>query len=90
MLTGFHGLHVFVGMLMLLFITLRLMKGHFTSQRHFGFEGAAWYCTLWTWCGWACTSSCTGPDARNELHRKRRLAKGAFVIMGIRRAGCRG
>ncbi len=43
MLTGFHGFHVFVGMLMLLFITLRLMKGHFTKERHFGFEGAAWY-----------------------------------------------
>ncbi|MFN3860373.1 MAG: cytochrome c oxidase subunit 3 [Roseateles sp.] len=43
MLTGFHGFHVFVGMLMLLFITLRLHKGHFTSERHFGFEGAAWY-----------------------------------------------
>lgn len=43
MLTGFHGFHVFVGMLMLLFITLRLQKGHFTAQRHFGFEGAAWY-----------------------------------------------
>ena len=43
MLTGFHGFHVFVGMLMLVFITLRLMKGHFTPQRHFGFEGAAWY-----------------------------------------------
>ena len=43
MLTGFHGFHVFVGTLMLLFITIRLMKGHFTPQRHFGFEGAAWY-----------------------------------------------
>ena len=43
MLTGFHGFHVFVGMLMLLFITLRLHKGHFTPTRHFGFEGAAWY-----------------------------------------------
>jgi len=43
MLTGFHGFHVFIGMLMLLFITLRLGKGHFTPQRHFGFEGAAWY-----------------------------------------------
>ena len=43
MLTGFHGFHVFVGMLMLLFITLRLQKGHFTAERHFGFEGAAWY-----------------------------------------------
>ncbi|GAA3995505.1 cytochrome c oxidase subunit 3 [Comamonas faecalis] len=43
MLTGFHGFHVFIGMLMLFFITLRLMSGHFTPQRHFGFEGAAWY-----------------------------------------------
>ena len=43
MLTGFHGFHVLVGMLMLLFITLRLQKGHFTADKHFGFEGAAWY-----------------------------------------------
>ena len=43
MLTGFHGFHVIVGMLMLLFITLRLMAGHFSAERHFGFEGAAWY-----------------------------------------------
>ena len=43
MLTGFHGFHVIVGMLMLLFITLRLMSGHFSADRHFGFEGAAWY-----------------------------------------------
>jgi cytochrome c oxidase subunit 3 len=43
MLTGFHGFHVFVGMLMLLFITLRLQKGHFNAKNHFGFEGAAWY-----------------------------------------------
>ena len=43
MLTGFHGFHVLVGSLMLLVITIRLMKGHFTPERHFGFEGAAWY-----------------------------------------------
>ncbi len=43
LLTGFHGFHVLVGMLMLLFITLRLQKGHFTPKMHFGFEGAAWY-----------------------------------------------
>ena len=43
MLTGFHGFHVFLGMLMLLVITLRLQKGHFSSEKHFGFEGAAWY-----------------------------------------------
>ena len=43
LLTGFHGFHVFVGLLMLLSMTLRLQKGHFTPGRHFGFEGAAWY-----------------------------------------------
>src|SRR3954466_326262 len=43
MLTGFHGFHVLIGMLMLLFITMRLTAGHFTPDRHFGFEGAAWY-----------------------------------------------
>ena len=43
MLTGFHGFHVFVGMLMLLFITLRLHEGPLHAERHFGFEGAAWY-----------------------------------------------
>ena len=43
LLTGFHGLHVFIGLLMLIVITLRLQKGHFTKERHFGFEGAAWY-----------------------------------------------
>lgn len=43
MLTGFHGFHVFIGTLMLLFVTLRLQKGHFSADRHFGFEGAAWY-----------------------------------------------
>ena len=43
MLTGFHGFHGFLGMLMLTVITLRLQKGHFTADKHFGFEGAAWY-----------------------------------------------
>jgi len=43
LLTGFHGFHVCVGVLMLFFITLRLHSGHFTAKRHFGFEGAAWY-----------------------------------------------
>lgn len=43
LLTGFHGFHVFLGMLMLLFVTLRLQSGHFNAKRHFGFEGAAWY-----------------------------------------------
>jgi cytochrome c oxidase subunit 3 len=43
MLTGFHGFHVTLGTLMLIIITLRLMSGHFKPDRHFGFEGVAWY-----------------------------------------------
>ena len=43
MLTGFHGLHVTLGTLMLIIITIRLMLGHFKPDSHFGFEGVAWY-----------------------------------------------
>jgi len=43
MLTGFHGLHVTIGAIMLLVIWLRVMKGHFTPTNHFAFEGVAWY-----------------------------------------------
>ena len=43
MLTGFHGLHVTIGAIMLFVIWLRCLKGHFTPQRHFAFEGVAWY-----------------------------------------------
>jgi cytochrome c oxidase subunit 3 len=43
MLTGFHGLHVTMGAIMLLVIWLRVMKGHFTPTHHFAFEGVAWY-----------------------------------------------
>jgi len=43
MLTGFHGLHVTMGTIMLLIILLRVMKGHFNSKDHFGFEAVAWY-----------------------------------------------
>ncbi len=43
MLTGFHGMHVTLGTIMLFVITLRLMKGHFKPESHFGFEGVAWY-----------------------------------------------
>ena len=43
MLTGFHGLHVTIGAIMLTVIWLRAMKGHFTPQHHFAFEGVAWY-----------------------------------------------
>jgi cytochrome c oxidase subunit 3 len=43
MLTGFHGLHVTLGAIMLVVIWLRCLRGHFTPERHFAFEGVAWY-----------------------------------------------
>jgi cytochrome c oxidase subunit 3 len=43
MLTGFHGLHVTIGAIMLTVIWLRCLKGHFTPQRHYAFEAVAWY-----------------------------------------------
>ncbi|MDJ0792881.1 MAG: cytochrome c oxidase subunit 3 [Woeseiaceae bacterium] len=43
MLTGFHGLHVTIGAIMLTIIFLRVLKGHFTAENHFAFEAVAWY-----------------------------------------------
>lgn len=42
-LTGFHGLHVIMGTIMLIAICARVFKGHFTGPDHFGFEATAWY-----------------------------------------------
>jgi cytochrome c oxidase subunit 3 len=42
-LTGFHGLHVTVGAIMLAVILARVMAGHFRPDHHFAFEAAAWY-----------------------------------------------
>jgi len=43
MLTGFHGLHVTIGAIILSVVLFRSWKGHFTPENHFAFEGAAWY-----------------------------------------------
>jgi cytochrome c oxidase subunit III len=43
LLTGFHGFHVTIGAIMLSVVLFRVMKGHFTPDNHFAFEGAAWY-----------------------------------------------
>lgn len=43
MATGFHGFHVFIGTVFLLVCLFRAINGHFTPERHFGFEAAAWY-----------------------------------------------
>ena len=43
MLTGFHGIHVTLGALMLAIILVRCLRGHFTKDNHFAFEAVAWY-----------------------------------------------
>ncbi|MDA9982727.1 cytochrome c oxidase subunit 3 [Gammaproteobacteria bacterium] len=43
MLTGFHGLHVTIGAIILLVILIRVLRGHFTPENHFAFEAGAWY-----------------------------------------------
>ena len=43
MATGFHGLHVIIGTIFLIVCFFRARAGHFTPERHFGFEAAAWY-----------------------------------------------
>jgi len=43
MATGFHGFHVFIGTIFLLVCLVRLNRGHFTPEKHVGFEAAAWY-----------------------------------------------
>jgi cytochrome c oxidase subunit III len=44
-LTGLHGAHVFVGLTLLLFATIRAFRGHFTPSEHRGVEvpGIYWH-----------------------------------------------
>jgi cytochrome c oxidase subunit 3 len=43
MLTGFHGLHVTIGAIMLTVMFFRVQAGHFRPDHHFAFEATAWY-----------------------------------------------
>ena len=43
MLTGFHGMHVTLGTIMLIVMFIRVFKGHFTPKNHFAFQAASWY-----------------------------------------------
>lgn len=43
LLTGFHGMHVTLGTVLLLVIFIRILKGHFSKEKHFAFQAAAWY-----------------------------------------------
>ena len=44
-LTGLHGAHVFVGLTILLFVTIRAFRGHFSPEHHHGVEigGIYWH-----------------------------------------------
>ncbi len=44
-LTGLHGAHVFVGLTILMFMTIRSYRGHFTAAHHDGVElgGIYWH-----------------------------------------------
>ncbi|MGH8738442.1 MAG: cytochrome c oxidase subunit 3, partial [Burkholderiales bacterium] len=43
MLTGFHGFHVTLGVIMLTVILVRCLRGHFKPGHHFAFEAVSWY-----------------------------------------------
>jgi cytochrome c oxidase subunit 3 len=44
-LTGLHGMHVFIGLTLLLFATIRAFRGHFSPEHHHGVEipGIYWH-----------------------------------------------
>jgi len=42
-LTGLHGLHVTVGVVLLTGVLIRAFLGHFSSRNHFGVEGTVLY-----------------------------------------------
>src|SRR6201991_2045386 len=44
-LTGLHGAHVFIGLTLLLFVTIRSFRGHFSPEQHRGVEvpGIYWH-----------------------------------------------
>ncbi|MCH8501665.1 MAG: cytochrome c oxidase subunit 3 [Aliidiomarina sp.] len=43
MLTGFHGLHVTLGAIMMIVMAGRVFAGHFTKDDQFAFQATAWY-----------------------------------------------
>jgi cytochrome c oxidase subunit III len=44
-LTGLHGAHVFIGLCLLLFVTIRSFRGHYSAEEHRGVEvpGIYWH-----------------------------------------------
>jgi cytochrome c oxidase subunit 3 len=42
-LTGLHGIHVTIGVILLIGVLIRVFLGHFSSRSHFGIEGTVLY-----------------------------------------------
>ncbi len=42
-ITGFHGAHVFVGIVVITVVLVRALLGHFTAERHLAVTNASWY-----------------------------------------------
>ncbi|MCM2680916.1 cytochrome c oxidase subunit 3 [Echinimonas agarilytica] len=43
LLTGFHGMHVTLGTIILIVLFFRVLKGHFSQDNHFAFMAGSWY-----------------------------------------------
>jgi len=43
LLTGFHGMHVTLGTVILMVLFFRILKGHFRTGSQFAFEAGSWY-----------------------------------------------
>ena len=43
LLTGFHGMHVTLGTVFLIVLFVRVLKGHFSPDKHFAFQAGSWY-----------------------------------------------
>ena len=79
-LTGLHGAHVFVGLTLLTFATVRAFRGHFTAKEHRGVEVPGIY--------WHFATSCGSRDS--TLYAvSARAAKVPAGVIGASRAGAR-
>ena len=56
-LTGLHGAHVFIGLTLLLMVTIRAFRGHFSPAAHHGVEvpGIYWHFVDIMWIVVYCT-----------------------------------
>ena len=83
--TGFHGFHVIVGTCFLIVCWFRARAGHFTPERHFGFEAAAWY---WHFVDvvWLFLFTCIywwGASADRRRRTERRVAQPAPSLLHV-------